>query len=134
MAMLNDVKAYGTGYVPIPFSFAPNGTSAVAASSIKGMDVVSVTRSNPGIYAVVFRSPIYDVLCFTPSIQLDSAAATVVSWDWASSTKTLTITVMKETADPNSTTDTKFQADDTAANADNRIGGVLWVRTSSVGK
>lgn len=134
MAMLNDVRALGIGYVPVPFSFAPNGSSAVSQSSIKGMGITSVTRTDVGKFDVVLNGTIYDVIDFAPSIALNTAAAMTCSWVWSASTKTLTLSFFGENTTVGGDANTQFAAADVAANANNRLGGTLWIRTSSVGK
>lgn len=121
---LYDPKVLGVGYVVAPFSFAPNGSSAVAQSSIQGEGIASVTRTGVGVFDVVLKSPWYQFQGYTPSLQLNADAdSQITSWNYVASTRTLTIRVR-----------TAAVAADIAANANNRIGGTLFLKNSSVGK
>jgi hypothetical protein len=117
-------QAIGKMYTDVDFSFAPAGTGAVSASSIRGEGITSVTRSDVGVFAVVLDDPIYEVIDFKPSVQLNTDAdVTVSSWNYATSTRTLTMRVRSGGS-----------AADISAHASNRLGGCLTGRRSSVGK
>lgn len=121
---LYPVRAIGHDYVPIPFSFAPNGSSAVDQTSIKGEGISSVTWTGTGTFDVVLKSPFYDLISVNESIGLKTDAdVTLSSWKWVSSTKTLTLRFRSGGS-----------AGDIAADADNRLGATIWVKNSSVGK
>jgi hypothetical protein len=121
---MNQKLSTGKEYVDVDFSFAPNGSSAVAASSIRGENIASVTRTGVGVFDIVLRNGFYQAIAFKPSVQLGTDADTQISsWNWVQSTKTLTIRVR-----------TAAVAADIAANASNRLGGTLTLRKSSVGK
>jgi hypothetical protein len=121
---LHEVQTIGIGYVPIPFSFAPNNTSAVDQTSIKGEGISSVTRTGVGTFDVVLKSPWYDILAVSQSIGLATDAdVTLSSWKWVAATKTLSLSFRSGGS-----------AADIAANADNRLGAIIWAKNSSVGK
>lgn len=121
---LHNVQAIGIGYVPIPFSFLPNGSSAVDQTSIKGEGISSVTWTGTGTFDVVLKSPWFDFIGASPFIGLGTDAdVTLSSWKWVASTKTLTLRFRSAGS-----------AADIASNADNRLGAVIWVKNSSVGK
>jgi len=111
--------------VDVPFSFAPNGASAVDQTTIKGRNraVLSVTRSNVGVYDVVFRDVFDDLVTFIPSLQLAADAdAAISSWTFVPATRTLTLRAR-----------TAGAAAEIAANAANRVGGVCIFRNTKVG-
>lgn len=117
-------QAMSPAIVLQPFSFAPNGSSAVAASSIQGEGIASVTRTGTGVFDIVLKSPWTRFAGFCPSVQLASDAdVTVSSWNYAAATRTLTVRVRSAGS-----------AADIAANSANRIGGLLLLKNSSVGK
>lgn len=121
---MDEVRSPTIGLVPLAFSFAPNGSSAVVQSSIKGLNhVSSVTRTGVGVFDIVLKDPWYDVFSFVPSLMLATDADSAVSsWTYTAATKTLTIRVR-----------TAGVAADIAAAATNRIGGCFFVKNSSVG-
>lgn len=55
-------------------SFAPNGSSAVDPTTIKGQLVASVTRVSAGLFEVTLRIGVKDVISIVPSTQVNSAA------------------------------------------------------------
>lgn len=61
----DDLTTYGKGQVVVHGSFAPNGGSDPAASSVKGSLVQSVTRSAAGRWLVTLRIPVKDVISET---------------------------------------------------------------------
>lgn len=109
----------------IPFHFFPNGSSAVGQTTIKGLDhVASITRTDVGVFDLVLRAPYIGIAAFVPFVHLATDAdVTVSSVKWVNSTKTLTIRVRSGGS-----------AADIAADANNILGGVLFMRRSSVGK
>ena len=121
---LQEAWALSVGQVFCAFSFAPNGASAVAQTSIHGEGIASVTRTGVGVFDIVLRSPWNQFQGYVPSIQLGTDAdITISSWNYVAATKTLTIR-----------TRTAGAAAEVAANAANRLGGLLCLKNSSVGK
>lgn len=121
---LQPVRALGKEYVPIPFSFAPNGASAITAPAIKGEGIQSVARAGVGQFTVVLNAPWADVIAVSQSIQLNADAdVSLSSWNYVPATRTLTLNYR-----------TAGAAADVAANANNRLGAVIWAKNSSVGK
>ena len=115
---LNVLDVYGA------FSFAPNGSSAVSQSSIQGEGIQSVTRTGVGVFDIVLNRGWARFRGFAPSIQLGTDADTTISsWNYTSATRTLTIR-----------TRTAGAAADIAANASNRLGGLLLLSNGTVGK
>ncbi len=111
------------GTVLVPFSFAPNGSSAVTQSTIIGdRAIASVTRAGVGDFDIVVRDDYAVVLGFLPSVQLATTAdVTVSDWDYAPTTNTLRIQVRSGGS-----------AADIAANANNRVGGFLVCKNTSL--
>lgn len=110
-------------HVMEPFSFFPNGSSAVTQSTIVGLAVItSITRTGVGVFDVLLREHIDALLCYTPSVGLlTDADVTISSWKYVASTKTLTIRVRSGGA-----------AADIAADADNKLGGILHVKNTKL--
>lgn len=106
----------------IPFSFAPNSTSAVDQSTIVGLDFIeSVTRSDVGVFDIVLKGAV-DSLWYVPSVRLATDAdVTISSWNYAPTTNTLTIRVRSGGS-----------AADISANASNVLGGVIFYTNSSL--
>ena len=123
MANSDFSKKIGTtlpGAVMIPFSFAPNGGSAITQSTIKGLvgAITSVTYSATGLYAVIFRNAFRDFICFSPSVQLTTDSdATLSSYSWVAATRTLTLRYRVAGA-----------ANALAADDGNRLGGVAFFK------
>lgn len=121
---LQKCNGLSVGQVFVPFSFAPNAAGVVAQTSIQGEGIASVTRTGVGVFDVVLKSPWTQFQGFVPSIQLNTDLdITISSWNYVAATKTLTIR-----------TRTAGAAAEVAANANNRLGGLLCLKNSSVGK
>lgn len=87
------VAAINRGVVVIAGSFAPNGSSAVAASSVKGRGF-TVARSNTGLFVVTFTDKWKELLSATGGIQLASAGDQVLQFgDYDASASTIEIRV-----------------------------------------
>lgn len=109
-----EIKALSPGLIVIGGSFAPNGASAVSATSRKGMGW-SVARTGTGQFTITFNDKFVDLVSAIATLQLNAAAASVVQVGaWDSSAKTLILTVLTESAGA-------LAAADVAANANNRI-------------
>lgn len=106
--------------ITVPFSFAPNGSSAVTQTTIKGLRAItSVTRTGVGVFDVLFKAPFDDFIIFVPGAMLNAFGDTQLHALWTSSTKTLTLRV-----------ETGAVAADIAANANNRLGGVVYFKNT----
>lgn len=111
--------------IAVPFTFAPNGSSAVVQSSIKGLKrgIASITRTGTGAFNVVFEDSYYDFVGFAPSVHLNALADTdVQGGPFTAATKTMVLNVK-----------TAGVAADIAANTNNRIGGVAFFAQSAAG-
>lgn len=106
----------------IPFSFRPNSSSAVSQSTIVGKDYIeSVTRDDVGVFLIVLKGAV-NSLWFVPSVRLlTDADVTISSWDYAPTTKTLTIRVRSGGS-----------AADIASNASNVLGGAIFFTNTSL--
>lgn len=104
--------------IAIPISFAPNGAGAVDQTTIQGKRVVtSVTRTGVGVFDIILKQAWDAVITVSESIQLAADAdATMSSWNYVAATRTLTLRFR-----------TAGAAADVAANAQNRLGGVIYV-------
>ena len=109
--------------VSVAFSFAPNSTSAVDQTSIKGLAAVtSVTRTAAGVFDVLFKDAYNDLVAFVPCVSLvTDADVTISSYKWVVATKTLTINVRSGGS-----------AADLAASAYNRVGGVAFFKNTQL--
>lgn len=106
--------------VVISGSFAPNGSSAVAATSCSGLGW-SVARSGVGVFTVTFSDKFASYISATATLQLAASANSQVqvgTVDLAAKTMVLrTITAGSDA--------------DIAANANNRINFVIRFRNSA---
>lgn len=114
------LKALLGGKIVVEGSFAPNGGSAIAATSNKGKGW-TVARTSAGLFTVTFDAKYVDLLAAIATAQLATAAdinAQVGTYTPASKTLTIrTIAVATET--------------DVAANANNRINFICVFDNSS---
>lgn len=112
---------YGIEIAAIPFSFAPNGVSAISAASTKGP--VTVTRSDTGIFSVALAGGAPQILAITlmnesttkTALCVESTSVSATAGTFALRTMTVGTTTLV----------------DIAANAGNRINGVVWVQNCS---
>lgn len=120
MAQVKDlVQSEGKNVVLCPFSFAPNGSSAVSQASIIGPAVQSVTRTGVGVFQVKFNEKYAVYICGFAHFSLSAFADTQVQlsgFTAATSSAPASINVLVETAGV---------AADIAANAANRIMGLM---------
>lgn len=109
--------------IVIAGSFAPNGSSAVAAASNKGPGW-SVARTSAGLFTLTFNEKYTELVSAVAALQLasgDDKAVQIGTWTQAS--KTLTIRVW----------DTSGGAEtDVSANANNRINFVCVFRKTAM--
>ena len=105
-------------------SFAPNGSSAVSASSRKGRGW-SVARTSAGLFTVTFGEKYNNLISAVATLQL--VTASLDSWfaqvgAYVAASKTLQIRVVDEAA----------AAVDVAADADNRINFICVFSNTSL--
>lgn len=117
------VRALNNDMVPVMGSFAPNGSSAVSASSRLGKGW-SVARTSAGLFTITFSDTWNDLVSFTASLQLASADDKyLIPGAYTAASKTITITVWDISG---------AAATDVSANANNRIHFTAWFRNSAV--
>ncbi len=109
--------------IPLAGSFAPNSTSAVDATSRKGLGW-SVARTSTGLFTITFSDTFSDLVAFEAQLQLVTA-----------DDKYLQIGTLVNTATPIvqiRVMDISGAAvADVTANANNRIHFVAWLRNSA---
>lgn len=119
--IFSDLKALGKGFKVIAGSFAPNGSSAIAATSRKGPGW-SVARTSAGLFTITFTDAYIDMVSATASLQLATAADRIVQiGTYDSSARTLQIRVW-DISDA--------AVADVAADANNRINFCVVFRDS----
>jgi hypothetical protein len=118
----NNMSELGTlnrGVVVIAGSFAPNGSSAVAASSRKGRGF-SVARSSAGLFVITLAKKYNDLLAGTATLQLassdDKFAAQLGAVDMSARTVEIRVRDLSDAA-----------LADVSANAGNRVNFVLYL-------
>jgi hypothetical protein len=104
----------------IYFEFAPNGASAVSASSVKG--VASVTRTGAGVFDITLKKRYGKFLGIYPTLQSNAAIDMTIQQTGAE-TVTTSNTAPKVTI----TCQTAAVATDIAANANTKIRGIILV-------
>jgi len=108
--------------IPVVGSFAPNGASAVSATSRKGLGW-SVARTSAGLFTITFTDKYNDLVCAESSLQLASADDKFTQiGTWTANTKALQIRVWDVSGGA---------VADVAADANNRIHFVAWFRNSA---
>lgn len=119
---LSPVRTLVRELVPIAGSFAPNGSSAVSASSRKGLGW-SVVRTSTGLFTVTFTDKWNDLVSAEASLQLASADDKFIQvGTYSASAKTLQIRVWDVSS---------AGVADVAADANDRISFVCWFRNSA---
>lgn len=117
--------ALDPGVVVLGISWAPNGSSAVDQTSIKGRGVASVTRASAGAFIVTLQDVYPACLSIVATLQLaspdDKFAANVGTIDL--SAKTFVVRIYDVSAGV---------AADVAADANNRINLLLILKNSGV--
>lgn len=105
-------------------SFAPNGSSAVASSSVKGQGF-SVAYTTTGQFTITLQDTYYSLVSATASLQLSSADDKVLQWGAidVTSAKTLVLNVWDISA---------AALADVSANAANRINFTLMLKNTSI--
>jgi hypothetical protein len=123
--ILDLVRGVGKGYTVVAGSFAPNNTSAIAATSNKGTGW-SVARTSAGLYTITFKNVGYELVTALTSLQLatkDDKFLQIGSYSAAN--KTLEIRVWDVSG---------ADVADVAENANNRVHFLCIFRASSVTK
>ncbi len=111
------VKSLENGLEMVVGSFAPNNTSAVAASSVRGQGF-SVARSAAGVFVITLSKEYKELVSMNGSVQLSTAADMQIQFgDYVAADKTL---VIRSVAGATET--------DIAADANNRISFVLMLK------
>jgi hypothetical protein len=109
--------------VIVPGSFAPNGSSAVSASSILGT-AFSVARTSAGKFTITFNDTFNAILAVEASLQLVTADDKyMIVGEQDLTAKTLVLYVWDVSAGA---------ATDVSANANNRIHFVVYFKNSTV--
>lgn len=119
---LAPVRALVRELVPITGSFAPNGSSAVDATSNKGLGW-TVVRTSTGLFTITFADKWSDLVSFTTGLQLatgDDKFLQTGAYD--ASARTITIRVWDVSGGA---------VADISANANNRISFTAWFRNSA---
>jgi hypothetical protein len=116
-----DLQSYTPGLRVISGSFAPNGSSALASSSTKGVGF-TVSRTGVGTFLVTLTAPVVDVVSQLVG-RTENTAGTFLVTSTAYSTSARTFTIKAVTPAAQDT------AADVAANANNRINFTLTVKT-----
>ena len=117
------LRTLNSGVVIVAGSFAPNGSSAISASSRLGRGF-SVARTSAGLFTITFSDKYNQLLSFVSSLQEATAGDQVlVNGVYTAASKTITITNW-DISDA--------AAADIAANANNRIHFVAVFQDSAV--
>ncbi len=109
--------------VPIVGSFAPNGSSAIVASSRKGLGW-SVAYTSTGLYTITFSDTFASLVSFTCDLQLAAAADSFLQMGTLVNTSTPVVQIRNWDI-------SGAAVADIAANANNRIHFVAWLRNSA---
>ncbi len=126
--ILYEKFAHGRDYVDLEMSFAPNGSSAVAATSIKGKGIYSVARTSAGLFTITFSSDYAALVAGDAHLQLatgDDKYAQLGTFTAATAAARATMTVRVWDASAAAETDV-------AANANNRINCFFTFRKGSI--
>lgn len=116
--------ALDPGVVTLAISWAPNGTSAVDQTSIRGRGVTSVTRNSAGVFTVALQDVYPSLLAAVATMQLATAADIVPQIGTSLLTangKTIVVALLAAAT-----------ATDVAANANNRVNLFLVLKNSGV--
>lgn len=71
-SILNFKSAFGRDYVDLDCSFAPNGSSAVAATSNRGRGLYSVSRTGAGLFTLTFTDDFAALVAATATVQVSA--------------------------------------------------------------
>lgn len=118
------IKSHDRDSVIVAGSFAPNGSSAVAATSRKGRGW-SVARTSAGLFTLTFTNKFNDMICALAVLQQASGGDQFLQvGTYTAASRTLTIRVWD---------DSGAAETDVAADANNRINFICVFRNTSAG-
>ncbi len=109
--------------IPMVGSFAPNGSSAIAGSSRKGLGW-SVAYTSTGLYTITFADTFADLVSFECSLQLATGADSFLQMGTLVNTSTPVVQIRNWDI-------SSAAVADIAANSNNRIHFVAWLRNSA---
>ncbi len=122
--MTNEVRALHQDFVLVAGSFAPNGSSAVAASSRKGRGF-SVARTDVGEFTLTLSDKYPNLISAVATLQQATAGDQFLQvGEYDEDAKTIVITAIDASG---------AAAADVAADANNRVNFVLVFQNSTVG-
>ena len=126
-SVLYDKRAMGRDYVDLDCSFAPNGSSAVAATGNRGRGLYSVSRTGAGLFTLTFTDDFVALVAATATVQFttDATDIYVQLGDFTAGTATARPTLKLRTMTATTPTDI-------AANANNRIFLKLTFRKGDI--
>ena len=110
--------------IPLIGSFAPNGSSAVAATSRKGLGY-TVARTAAGLFTVTLTDKFADIVTCTAQVQAPAAV------DLKAQIRTITASSASVAASVQIALLAVATDTDQAANANARVHFVIWVRNSA---
>ncbi len=114
---LTKISAITPGLVAVPGSFAPNGSSALVATAVKGKGF-SVAYTSTGLYTITFQDVWPVMVACTATLQEATAGDQYVTvGTYVAASKTLVITAWDAS---------DGAVADVAANANNRINFCAW--------
>lgn len=121
--VFSELKTLGRRRVQIDGSFAPNGSSALAAAGVKG-EGFAVEYVSTGLYLITFTDKYVDVISKTSGLQLSTADNRSLQFgDYDADASTLAIRSVDEDG----------TVQDIAADANNRISfSVVFSDTTAV--
>lgn len=126
--ILYEKLASGRDYVDVDMSFAPNGASAVAATSVKGKGIYSVARTSAGLFTITFSCDYVALVCATGTLQLATGDDKYIQFGtFTAPTSSARGTMTVRVWDASGAAET-----DVAANANNIIHCRFTFRKSSV--
>ncbi len=109
--------------IPMVGSFAPNGSSALDATARKGLGW-TVARTSTGLFTITFSDTFADLVAFECSLQLASAGDQYLQMGTLVNTATPVVQIRVWDI-------SSAAVADIAANANNRIHFVAWLRNSA---
>ncbi len=120
---LAPVRTLTRELIPLAGSFAPNGSSAIAATSRKGLGY-TVAYTSTGLYTITFTDPQADLVAFECQLQLATGDDKFLQMGTLVNTATPVIQIRCWDV-------SGAAVADIAANANNRIHFVAWMRNSA---
>ncbi len=109
--------------IPLVGSFAPNGSSAVAATSRKGLGF-TVARTSAGLFTITFTDTQADLVAFECQLQLATAGDQYLQMGTLVNTTTPVVQIRVMDISGGAVADI-------AADANNRIHFTAWMRNSA---